>query len=424
MKTLYISEISKLISKIKQYSESLIGEFLSNKLNKNKNSFRFLECLLPNNGIFSKYELILMKKMNNFNHFINESAPCHFKDSFRAQNFNNFKKPVSIFPDNVILLGPKAYMDGKYLVNSWWEFYNYMNSKNINVKWIDLLEDKSINKFNLSHMVNSFFPNKDQKNVLFIDPLAAPETFLEYRNIEAEVLHKMQTRSNFRVIGLLGDIWREKDRRQILDVESYYDGYIHTDKIVSTTYPKNIQDKFYFFHFDAFDSGIYEPTHRKENTFFFSGQVRDSDRRYWLRNLINLSVLYDIKIENQTWYRYASNKALKHSNYVEKLNSTQFLFSLSQKGKKNWVMTGRSKQALLSGCTLIHQENPESRMFDNILTPYVDYLPFSDVNELHEVVRFIKSFPNESRAIGMNGAIKFRQAFPERYFWEFCIGSN
>ena len=84
-------------------------------------------------------------------------------------------------------------------------------------------------------------------------------------------------------------------------------------------------------------------------------------------------------------------------------------------------MTGRSKQSLLSGCTLIHQESPNYNMFEGILTPYVDYLPFTNLYEFREVIKFVADYPRESKLIGLNGSNKFRSIFPEVIFWNFCL---
>lgn len=414
----------ELVLRYKQNFEGLIGKMVSNSLNRNSKSFRFLEIFLPNNRIFSKYELIFMNKINSKPKYSTIKIYERFIEGEQNTSLIPANKPEIVYPDNVLLLGPKFYGDGKYPSVAWWGFYEHIKSKNVKVTWIDIIEKKNDNKFNLANIIDDIFSNELENNILFLDPLAAPEAFSEYTDINQKFFENIVTRNNFRIIGLLGDIWREKDKKQILNAENYFDGFIHTDKISAINYPEKIKKKFFFYPFDAFDTGDFSPDRRKINNFLFSGQVRAADRRYWLRHLIDMSKKYDLRIENYSWYRYSHGNALQQIKFVEKLNSTQYSVSLTQKGKNNWVMTGRSKQSLLSGCTLIHQESPDYRMFDGILTPYVDYLPFTSLNEFREVIKFVSDYPEESKLIGINGSNKYRSVFSEINFWMFCLNLN
>ena len=411
----------ELFFKNRQTFEGFIGKIVSNRLNKNDKSWRFLEIFLPNNGIFPKFKIICMNKCNSNPMYVTKNIYQRFLEGGQNIPPETVITEKLIYPDNVILLGPKFYANGAYPSVAWWGFYEHMKSKNIKVTWLDIIENKNQTKFGIMDKLNEIFSNRTENNILFLDPLAAPEAFTEYRNLNQKFFENIVTRSNFHIIGLLGDIWREKDKKQIINVEKYFEGFIHTDKISASSYPEEIKEKFFYYPFDAFDTGSFKPDLDKANNFLFSGQIRDADRRYWLRHLIDLSKKHDLKIENYSWYRYSHGKALEQVKFTEKLNKTQYSLSLTQKGKNNWVMTGRSKQSLLSGCTLIHQESPNYNMFEGILTPYVDYLPFTNLYEFREVIKFVADYPKESKLIGLNGSNKFRSIFPEVIFWNFCL---
>ena len=53
----------ELFFKNRQTFEGFIGKIVSNRLNKNDKSWRFLEIFLPNNGIFPKFKIICMNKV-------------------------------------------------------------------------------------------------------------------------------------------------------------------------------------------------------------------------------------------------------------------------------------------------------------------------------------------------------------------------
>lgn len=416
-----MERVRELFLKNRQTFEGFIGKVVSNKLNKNDKSWRVLEIFLPNNGIFPRFKIIYMNKFNSNSRYVTKNIYQRFLEGRQNIPSETLITEQLIHPDNVVLLGPKFYANGAYPSVAWWGFYEHMKSKNIKVTWLDIIEDTSQAKFSTIDKLNEIFSNRTQNNILFLDPLAAPEAFSQYKNLNQKFFENIVTRSNINIIGLLGDIWRKKDKEQIINVENYFDGFIHTDKISASSYPKKIKEKFFYYHFDAFDTGIFKADLDKDNNFLFSGQIRDADRRYWLRHLIDLSQKYDLKIENYSWYRYSHGIALEQVKFAEKLNKTQYSLSLTQKGKNNWVMTGRSKQSLLSGCTLIHQESPHYNMFEGILTPYVDYLPFTNLHEFREVIRFVVDYPKESKQIGLNGSNRFKSMFPEVKFWNFCM---
>jgi len=410
-------KIMYFIFRYKLNLEVYTGKILSNQINKQKSNLKFLEILMPNNRIFSKFDILFG---NKFNLNISENK---IYDKFVAAN-DIEPKPVAfnteiIYPDKVLLLAPKFY--GDYPNAVWWDFYHHLQNLSIEVTWLDLLDNNL--KESLREYLEIFFQNKSEKNLLFLDPLAATERFAQYKSVNQELLNGLTNRKNFRVIGLLGDIWRNKDKKKIIESVGYFDGYIHIDKIAAEKYPKEVKDKFFYFPFVAFDTGEFQVM-TKKNVLIFSGQVRDSDRRFWLRSVIDLSKKLNTQIKIYSWYNWSQGNALKQTEYVTELNTSQYSLSLTQKGQDHWLITARALQSLLSGCTLIHQEGKNYRTFEGILTPYKDYIPFTNSVELCEVMEFISDYPNDSKKIGENGALKIRNFFQEVDFWNFCLNLN
>lgn len=410
-------KIMQVIFRYKSSLEVHTGIVLSNQLNKQKSNLKFLEILVPNNRIFGKLDILLGSK-KHFN--VSKNA---IYDKFITANSINPKHITldteTVFPDRVLLLAPKFY--GEYPNAVWWDFFHHLQNLDIKVIWLDLLENDL--KVSLREYLDTFFQNRFDKNLLFLDPLAATERFVQYESINQELLNSLKSREHFRVIGLLGDIWRSKDKKKIIESTSYFDGYIHIDRIAAEEYPREVKDKFYYFPFVAFDTGEFQPS-TKINKLIFSGQVRDSDRRYWLRSVINYCRKMNVPIEIHSWYNWNQGNALKQAEYVTKLNTCQYSLSLTQKGLNHWLITARALQSLLSGCTLIHQEGKNYRTFEGMLTPYRDYIPFTSSYELYEVIKFISDYPNESKKIGKNGALKIRSFFQEAGFWNFCLNLN
>ena len=213
----------ELFFKNRQTFEGFIGKIVSNRLNKNDKSWRFLEIFLPNNGIFPKFKIICMNKCNSNPMYVTKNIYQRFLEGGQNIPPETVITEKLIYPDNVILLGPKFYANGAYPSVAWWGFYEHMKSKNIKVTWLDIIENKNQTKFGIMDKLNEIFSNRTENNILFLDPLAAPEAFTEYRNLDQKFFENIVTRSNFHIIGLLGDIWREKDKKQIINVEKYFD---------------------------------------------------------------------------------------------------------------------------------------------------------------------------------------------------------
>ena len=410
-------KLIQVIVKSKLHFEVYIGKILSNQINKQKSNLKFLEIFMPNNQIFNKMEMLIGNKFY-FNISENTIYP-RFLTLNTVKPKNKELKPEMVYPDKILLLAPKFY--GSYPNAVWWDLYHHLQKSSIKVTWLDLLD--SDHKNSLSEYLNIFFQNKFEKNVLFLDPLAATETFVQYKSINHELFSSIANRENFRVIGLLGDIWRNIDKEKIVESARYIDGFIHIDKIASESYPPEVKNKFFYFPFVAFDTGEFKPM-AKKNVLIFSGQVRDSDRRYWLRSAINLSKKFNIQIEIYSWFHWNQGNALKQNEYVNELNTSQYSLSLTQKGQDHWLITARALQSLLSGCTLIHQEGNNFKTFEGILVPYEHYIPFTNSEDFYEVMEFISKHPEESKKIGENGAIKIRNTFQEADFWNFCMNLN
>jgi hypothetical protein len=413
----FMNKVIQFILRYKINLEVYIGKILSNKINKQESNLKFLEILMPNNRIFSKFDILFG---NKFNFSIQENT---IYNKFIASE-NIKPAPVAVnkgikYPDKVLLLAPKFY--GDYPNAVWWDLYHHLQNLSIKVTWLDLLDNTL--DVSLGEYLEIFFQNKYEKNLLFLDPLAATERFEQYNSVNEELLNNITTRENFRVIGLLGDIWRSKDKKKIIESVRYFDGYVHIDKISAKKYPQEVKDKFFYFPFVAFDTGKFRLM-TKKNVLIFSGQVRDSDRRYWLRSVINLSKKLNTQIKIYSWYNWNQGNALNQTEYVNELNNSQYSLSLTQKGLDHWLITARALQSLLSGCTLIHQEGKNYKTFEGILTPYKDYIPFTNLFELYEVMKFISDYPNESKKIGENGALKIRNVFQEVDFWNFCLNLN
>ena len=395
--------------------QNKVGCFLSRELNDNKWKSSVFEIFLPNNGIISRSKLLWPPDYNKKTRLreIDKISKRERSDGSGSMSQEIFRKT------RVIIIAPKNY--GEYPNTVFHDFHLHCQSIGVETFWLSFDDGGLSDLSELKHTLHSLTENLKLNNLCFFDPLAAAEVFPVYKAMDTDFFHDLEFRKNFRLIALLGDIWRVKDKKVINSWSQEIDRFIHIDNIASWNYSDEVQSKMTCFPFVAFDTGTYFPD-KKENCIVFSGQVRDSDRRYWLRHLIRNSKAHRINLRIRVWYKYSTFIALSDEEYVKSLNQSRYAFSLSQKGSDHFLITARSLQALLSGCVLIQQEGENCKPFQEYLVPFVDYLPFSNESDLSQIVKIIGCNPELLENIRNNGAKAIRNAFPEHIFWNACLG--
>jgi hypothetical protein len=409
------SRLRAVIWRFLNYFQNKVGRFLSRELNNNKWKSSVLEIFLPNNGIISRSKLLWPPDYNKKKGTREIGEISNPERSDRSGNINQ----EILRKTQVIIIAPKNY--GEYPNTVFHDFYLHCQSIGVETVWLSFDDGCISDLSQLKHRLYSLTENLKLNNLCFFDPLAAAEVFPIYKAMNTDFFHNLEFRKSFRLIALLGDIWRVKDKTVIDSWLQEVDRFIHIDNIASRNYSDEVQSKMTCFPFVAFDTGTYFPD-KKEDCIVFSGQVRDSDRRYWLRQLIRNSKTYGISLRIRVWFRYSTIIALSDEEYIKTLNQSRYAFSLSQKGIDHFLITARSLQALLSGCVLIQQEGENCKPFQEYLVPFVDYLPYCNESDLSQLVKMIRCNPELLENIGQNGAKAIRNAFPEHIFWNACLG--
>lgn len=209
-----MGRVREFFLKNRQTFEGFIGKIVSNRLNRNDKSWRFLEIFLPNNGIFPKFKIIYMNKFNSNPMYVTKNIYQRFLEGGQNMPPETVITEKLIYPDNVILLGPKFYANGAYPSVAWWGFYEHMKSKNIKVTWLDIIENKNQTKFGITDKLNEIFSNRTENNILFLDPLAAPEAFSEYSNLNQKFLKILLHEVIFILLGYLVTYGEKKTKNR------------------------------------------------------------------------------------------------------------------------------------------------------------------------------------------------------------------
>lgn len=91
-------------------------------------------------------------------------------------------------------------------------------------------------------------------------------------------------------------------------------------------------------------------------------------------------------------------------------------FCLNEEGKAQ--IKGRVFETTLCGALLLEQENNETSQY---FTPYIDYIPWKDENDLIEKIKYYLSHDEERKAITLSGSEKANKLYTGKVYWELLL---
>lgn len=108
---------------------------------------------------------------------------------------------------------------------------------------------------------------------------------------------------------------------------------------------------------------------------------------------------------------------LSVEEYAQVFRRSQIVLNFSQGGRSAQYqqLKGRVFEATLSGALLVEQDNVETQKW---FTPELDYISFTDTNDLVEKVRFYLDHPQEREKIAESGYKKASSKYTGKIFWE------
>jgi hypothetical protein len=256
---------------------------------------------------------------------------------------------------HVILLSPRNFgIHGNVIFDG---LFDFLQNYGIRTSWFCANEFGINFKDELSQLIIE--SSETINTIVFIDPLAAVEFFARYRDLDANWFLSLQSKAHFTLAALLGDIWRPKDQISIFKFRDAVNVFFHMDEYCALKFPTDIYQKMFFYPFGAFSNISKEKTliESKTDQVFFSGQIRDSDRRWWLVELSSLARKHKFSLDLNTWYKHIN--AINRADYLKKLSSSTSCLGLSQRGKNHWILPSRSFESLRLSTALIQQEGPD-----------------------------------------------------------------
>jgi hypothetical protein len=226
--------------------------------------------------------------------------------------------------------------------------------------------------------------------------------------------------NKFKTVLLCFDLWREKDKIHIDSIQGFIDIFLHNDSVAMEKSFSHIVNKSFVWPLSRIWSHVNVSPNRlvrQEDRIFFSGKASEYDRRQILDSVIDatqkttLKPRFHLGFDQLPWLFEDTEK------YKLQLKQNRCILSPAQKGKEHWIITGRTLDTLGSpnSGVLLQQEGINCRPLAKILTPYRDYLPFVNQDELREIIGWCDGNTIAANQISQNGYSEIRKYFSSSY---------
>ncbi|RAU20799.1 hypothetical protein CU669_16120 [Paramagnetospirillum kuznetsovii] len=101
------------------------------------------------------------------------------------------------------------------------------------------------------------------------------------------------------------------------------------------------------------------------------------------------------------------------------LTGASAILNISAHSPKDHLITGRVWETLAAGALLVEQDNPSTAKF---FPPYRHYLPWTNVEDIVHIAKFIKRRPDLARRVADEGHAWAKRHYGVTAFWTALLG--
>jgi len=387
--------------------------FICNRLNGHVSYPFFMELFLPNNSIFNKKTTLfpLKTKRNSFlieKSFQGNLLPTYSSDIYPVKESSTLHGDIGFLFVAPRFLGVSPNLDMMIVERA-------LKESGFVTDWQELGSCQDVNLKKSKNKVQELLDLGVQRIIVLVDILAAPEVSECYRSID-NLCNNLKNLFDLNVVALVGDIWRDKDSDGIKRAIKFVDLFVHNDLRAAAWYPPLIREVMAFFPYAGLDSNLFSPSILKDGKLHFSGQIRDADRRVWLRRTLAYAKSVDLDLKFNVWSTTSQSSYRPLSQYATELNAASACLSLSRRGLDHWILTARAHQAIRSECLILQEVNETFDPWNNILIPFEHYIPFHNQQTLRNAIVFMRTNPELSSQMAAKARQEYSNLFTVHKF--------
>jgi hypothetical protein len=237
--------------------------------------------------------------------------------------------------------------------------------------------------------------------------------------LDPELMMKIKTHTKAKILGVCFDLWRNFDINCLRKWDKTVDNFIHMD-LESAKKLDFAKDKLIFWPYAGWTKTL-KPITSKDKLLFFSGNLKPPYRRKVLATSNKFARKSGVKFNINRLNSKLSKSSMTEVAYLNSLNSSQYVLSLSQKTNDKFVIPFRSLEAISLGCTVFQQETEKFSTFSQLFIPYEHYWPFKSTQELGDAIKNIESRHSDYVAIGIRGKIFMTEHYSPKAMWSYLI---
>lgn len=188
-----------------------------------------------------------------------------------------------------------------------------------------------------------------------------------------------------KVIFLVNDLWRKMDRDLVLASHAFVDVYLHMDPFSVRDISLTDRKQFNFFPIAGLDRSKFYVPLEKERSLYFSGNIDIPYRRGVLNQIISEGKRNNLKVVIKGFSYLNRGSIPKIDVYASELRNSEICLDLARKGENHWLITGRSLEAIASGCLLLTDASFNGSPLSLLFVQGEEFLSFSSAKELKEI---------------------------------------
>ena len=397
---------SYFIKKVFLPTQARLGIYLAKRLSNLQPYPDFLENFLPQNEISRQQKTSPSLQIKNIR-FMPELMKIRENHDCRHEVLSKSKTILFFCPKNY---GVRSSFTINQLISS-------AKRVNYKIQQVDIEIQRKI-KPNLS-LREIFLEALNETNPEIVIFNSSDSYVLsEYREFTPSLISEIRDKKKFKLINICGDLWRPEDKVVIESWSEQCDLFLHIDNFSIRSYSEEIQKKALFYPFLGLMPSRLKENQSSRRGIFYSGQVRDSDRRQILNKVLkHFSNLTKFELCIKAHYKFSEESAYSEEEYWELLHDVEICISFAQKGLDHFLIPGRSLEAIAAGCVLMHQETTSFRPMSEVLVPNLHYLPFEDFSDLRNAIKLVRNEPEKYRIMGDKASQFFRNRYTDWNLW-------
>ena len=388
------------------------GTLVARRLSRGKPFPAVTEKVLPQNKISKSHQNKDKSELISLNDVFKPTLMEVRDVQFAMSKVKSKKKKIVIF-------GPEWYGSRpSFTMNQLKESARRVGYEAVYVDFVKLLASQNKNNQGIRDLFISSMKIEKPDYVLigFTDSYVFPY----FKGIDSEFIENVRSQlpTPFSLINVCGDLWRREDQLAVESWRESCDLFLHIDEFSMRKLSKEVQGKALFYPFIGLEDF---PNAQDKNylELFYSGQVRDSDRRIILNNVLKKLRNSQVLVANfKVHYAWDEDSALTEAKYRQSMSNADFCISFAQKGPAHYLIPWRSLEALSAGSVLIHQQHEDFSPLTMIANSNEHYLPFLDEESLLTLLSQIEKNPRDYLGISIRAQKFFKSRYSDWNFWE------